>query len=112
LKYNELMLHGKTGGKQELICTSGVNYLVPSPDTTEDRIVMGGDEFGFFVDRIPQKKSTHLPNVTAGFSLKVRSKADGNVPHILQAVTFRPIILSDQGVGQKRSGPPPSPPIL
>ena len=112
LKYNELMLHGKTGGKQELICTSGVNYLVPSPNTTEDTIIMGGDRFGFFVDRIPQKKSTHLPNVTAGFSLKVRSKADGNVPHILQAVTFRPIMLSDQGVGQKRSSPPPAPPVL
>lgn len=112
LKYNELMLHGKTSGKQELICTSGVNYLVPSPDTTEDKIIMGGDSFGFFLDRIPQKKSTHLPNVTAGFSLKVKSKADGNVPHILQAVTFRPIMLSDQGVGQKRSGPPAAPPIL
>lgn len=105
LKYNEILIHGKSSGKQELICSSGVNYLVPEPDTTKDTISMGHDGFGFNFPQIPQRRSTHLPNVTAGFSLRIDSVANGNLPHNIQALTFRPTPLGDQAVGQKRAGP-------
>lgn len=105
LKYNEILIHGKSSGKQELICSSGVNYLVPEPDTTKDTISMGHDGFGFNLPQIPQRRSTHLPNVTAGFSLRIDSVANGNLPHNIQALTFRPTPLGDQAVGQKRAGP-------
>lgn len=105
LKYNEILIHGKSSGKQELICSSGVNYLVPEPGTTTDTITMGHDGYGFNNPTVPQRRSTHLPNVTAGFSLKISSVANGNLPHNIQALTFRPTPLGDQNVGQKRAGP-------
>lgn len=105
LKYNEILIHGKSSGKQELICSSGVNYLLPEPDTAKDTITMGHDGFGFNFPQIPQRRSTHLPNVTAGFSLRIDSVANGNLPHNIQAITFRPTPLGDQAVGQKRAGP-------
>ena len=105
LKYNEILIHGKSSGKQELICSSGVNYLVPEPGTAVDTITMGHDGYGFNNPPVPQRRSTHLPNVTAGFSLKISSVANGNLPHNIQALTFRPTPLGDQNVGQKRAGP-------
>jgi len=105
LKYNEILIHGKSSGKQELICSSGVNYLVPEPNTAKDTITMGHDGFGFNFPQISQRRSTHLPNVTAGFSLRIDSVANGNLPHNIQAITFRPTPLGDQAVGQKRAGP-------
>jgi len=105
LKYNEILVHGKSAGKVELICSSGVNYLVPEPDTTQDVITLGHDGYGFNQPPVPQRRSTHLPNVTSGFSLKLQSKADGSPVHNIQAITFRPVPLSDQNVGQKRAGP-------
>ena len=105
LKYNEILIHGKSSGKQELICSSGVNYLVPEINTTTDTITMGHDGYGFNLPTVPQRRSTHLPNVTAGFSLRIDSVANGNLPHNIQALTFRPTPLGDQSVGQKKAGP-------
>lgn len=102
LKFNEIIIHGQTSGGQELVTSAGVNYLVPDPLTETDEITMGNLNNGFSISRVPQKKSTHLPNVTSGFSLKIESQADGNIPHIIQALTFRPVPLGDQSVGQKR----------
>lgn len=104
-KYNEILIHGRSSGKVELICASGVNYLVPEPNTTKDIITLGHDGYGFNNPTVPQRRSTHLPNVTAGFSLKISSVANGNLPHNIQALTFRPTPLGDQNVGQKRAGP-------
>ena len=105
IKYNEILIHGKSSGKVELTCSSGVNYLVPEPSTAVDVVTMGHDGYGFNFPAVPQQKSTHLPNITTGFSLKVQSEADGNLPHNIQAITFRPVPLSDQSVGQKKAGP-------
>lgn len=101
LKYNEIIIHGQTSGGQELVTSSGVNYLIPDPNTQTDEITMGQIDEGFNLQLIPQLKSTHLPNVTSGFSLKIESQADGNLPHILQALTFRPVLTGDQSIGQK-----------
>ena len=102
IKYNEILIHGRTSGGQELVTSAGVNYLIPEPSTQTDEITMGQLDSGFNINLIPQKKSTHLPNVTSGFSLKIESQADGNLPHIIQALTFRPTLVGDQSVGQKR----------
>lgn len=102
LKFNEILIHGQTSGGQELVTAAGVNYLIPDPSTQTDEITMGSLTGDFYPGKVPQKKSTHLPNVTSGFSLKIETQADGNIPHSIQALTFRPTLVGDQSNGQKR----------
>lgn len=102
LKYHEVILHGLTSGFQELTCSAGVNYLVPATSAFEETRTMGASTDSVNLRRIPDRVSTHLPNVTDGFSLKIEATADGNIPHTIHALTYRPTPLSDRNAAPKQ----------
>lgn len=89
LKYNEIHVHGTHSGHTELTGSAGVNYLEPNPDTTKDTVVMGDLENAMNLGKIPNKAVFHLPSVTAGYSLRIDTVADGDIPHTIQALTYR-----------------------
>lgn len=101
MRYSEIILHGLTSGGQELYTSGGVNYLKPESTDFEESLVIGDltDSMTFEQGarrRIPGRVSTHIPEVTDGFSLKIRSTANGNIPYTIQALTFRAQPLSDK----------------
>lgn len=102
IKYNQTFIHLKHAGKQELTLSAGVNYLQPVPttftDTVEGVTPLGGIHF----DLVPDKIVAHLPSVTDGFSLKINSTSNGNLPHIVQAITYKVAPSSSKNAAPNR----------
>jgi len=95
IKYNEVMVHMKTAGRENIEGFSGVNFLLPDENEMKDSISIGNDTTEINVDRIPSRVSTHLPNVTDGFSLSISGTTEGYPAHIIQALTYKITGLSD-----------------
>lgn len=88
MRYNEVIIHGMVPGKKTLTFSSGTNYLLPEPDTTEITRIFGRDSNLVSTTLIPAKVHAHLPNITDGFSTKIASVGNGEPSHYLQAVTY------------------------
>ena len=89
IKYNQAFVHMKHSGEQELTFAAGVNYLQPIPSGFTDTKLAQIDGGRLHLGRVPDKLVGHLPSVTDGFSLQINSIADGNLPHIVQGITFK-----------------------
>ena len=89
IKYNQAYVHFKHSGEQELTLSAGVNYLQPVDGGYQDVLVGTTPLGGVHMDLVPDKITGHLPSVTDGFSLKINSIADGNLPHIIQGITYK-----------------------
>lgn len=101
INYSEVMIHLKSAGFETFTTKAGVNFLEPDANEDSETITLGSSSNTVNLDLPFNRVSTHLANITDGFTLEITGTANGRPSHIIQALTYKGVPLSDENNSSK-----------